>query len=113
MARGSKREEPEFAMLRVVMAELARSGAPSVTRSAARSSTSVRTLQRRLAAEDANHRAILGAARFEVACLLLRSTDLPVQAIAGILGYSAPSGFSRAFRRWAGMTPRAYRASGD
>ena len=34
---------------------------------------------------------------------------LTVEAIAQRLGFSEPTSFSRAFRRWTGMTPRTFR----
>jgi AraC-like DNA-binding protein len=40
---------------------------------------------------------------------LLRASTLPVNSIAWSLGYADASAFSRAFRRWSGMTPREWR----
>ncbi len=40
---------------------------------------------------------------------LLRESSQPVDIIASSLGYSDASNFSRAFRRWQGMTPALYR----
>jgi len=42
---------------------------------------------------------------------LLRDTDLPVLAIAETLGYADAPAFTRAFRRWSGTTPTAWRAA--
>lgn len=47
--------------------------------------------------------------RFEVACRLLRDTDLDVARIGDLVGYRGPNVFGAAFRRWAGMTPASYR----
>lgn len=47
--------------------------------------------------------------RFEVACRLLRDTELDVARIGSLVGYDGPNVFGAAFRRWAGMTPATYR----
>ena len=72
---------------------------------------SPRTLKRRLAAEGAAYSALLEDHRREKAMLLLRSRELSVEAVAERLGYSDVTSFSRAFRRWTGTTPAAYRRS--
>jgi len=41
----------------------------------------------------------------------LRETDLAVAKIAANVGYSDPVVFSRAFKRWTGMSPRQYRSN--
>ena len=40
----------------------------------------------------------------------LRETELTVNEIAYLTGYQDPSNFNRAFRRWQGESPLAYRA---
>ena len=40
---------------------------------------------------------------------LLRDEKLAISEVAFLLGYSEPSTFYRAFRRWHGISPRAYR----
>jgi AraC-like DNA-binding protein len=72
---------------------------------------SPRTLKRRLAAEGAAYSALLEEHRREKALLLLRSRDLSVDAVAERLGYADVTSFTRAFRRWTGTTPAAYRRS--
>jgi|GEM_PF-994152 len=48
--------------------------------------------------------------RMEEAAKLLAHTDLPVYLIAEKVGYADPSYFARAFRRYAGLPPQAYRS---
>jgi AraC-like DNA-binding protein len=48
-------------------------------------------------------------ARSERALLLLRSSELSLEDVAERLGYSTLSNFVRAFRKWTGVTPAAYR----
>lgn len=68
-----------------------------------------RTLQRRLQREGASYRDLVEAARRERASALLIETSERVADIAVALGYSSPSHFVRAFRRWTGNTPNTFR----
>lgn len=73
-------------------------------------SVSDRTLKRRLKAQDTNFQAILDEVRFERAQQLLIGSRLTIHTIATTLGYSDVANFRAAFKRWADMTPRDYRA---
>jgi AraC-like DNA-binding protein len=84
-------------------------GEPSLGQVAKRLAVSERTLHRRLAEEDARFAELLDDARRERALLLLGDPARSGSEIAGLLGYGEPSAFFRAFRRWTGETPRAYR----
>jgi AraC-like DNA-binding protein len=44
---------------------------------------------------------------------LLQDTQVPLGQIAAALGYSEASAFTRAFRRWSGETPTAWRSHSD
>ena len=46
--------------------------------------------------------------RMERAVTLLKNTDLPVEEISAMLGYSNHSNFYKAFREYFGVTPREY-----
>ena len=70
---------------------------------------SARTLKRRLAAAGVTYSDLLEDERREMAFLLLRSAEASLDAIAERLGYSDPSNFRRAFQRWTGVSPAAYR----
>jgi AraC-like DNA-binding protein len=70
-----------------------------------------RTLNRRLRDQGTSFKALIDALRYEVARQLLRDTRLPAAEIASALGYSEPAAFNRAFRRWSGMAPLAWRAA--
>ena len=52
---------------------------------------------------------ILLQVRMERACLLLSTTNLPVERIASMVGYPDTSNFYRAFRRVKDVSPREYR----
>ncbi len=70
---------------------------------------SPRTLQRRLVEAGTSYQRLLDEVRQQVACELLRSTDLETGEIAFFLGYEEINSFSRAFQHWEGMTPSRWR----
>ena len=69
-----------------------------------------RTLCRRLKGGGMGYRAITNEIRFEIARQLLEDTTVSLGEIAAALDYSEASAFTRAFRRWSGETPTAWRA---
>ena len=89
--------------------QLLRSGRPSVALVANRLGTSPRSLQRHLSEVNLTYSELVDSVRCEAAQTLLGATDLQIQEIAILLGYGIPSNFARAFTRWTGFTPRAYR----
>ncbi len=74
--------------------------------------TSVRTLQRRLAVAGMRYADLLARTRFETAVRRLAVDGAKLRDIATELGYSDPAHFTRAFRRWSGTAPRAFRRAG-
>ena len=68
-----------------------------------------RTLSRRLRAEGTAFRRLSDEVRFEIACRLLCNRRMTFAQIATTLGFSEASAFTRAFRRWSGQTPTAWR----
>jgi AraC-like DNA-binding protein len=82
--------------------------APAVV--AGRMGMSLRTLNRRLAAEQSSVRQLHEEVAMDAARQLLASTTKPASEIALLLGYSGASAFSRAFSRSAGMAPTQWRA---
>jgi AraC-like DNA-binding protein len=70
---------------------------------------SERSLHRRLQEEGLSFATLVDDARRARALLLLEDPALSMGEIAFLLGYSEPSAFFRAFRRWTGDTPRAFR----
>jgi AraC-like DNA-binding protein len=70
---------------------------------------SARTLKRRLASHGIAFTTLLAEAQRERALQLLRSTELSIDEVAERVGYSDVANFTRAFRRWTGVTPAAYR----
>lgn len=72
---------------------------------------SSRTLRRRLAAENTTFREIQDSIRSDMAIGYLRETRLPIAEIAELLGFDDVANFRRAFRRWNGCSPQAFRES--
>ncbi|MBX7098483.1 MAG: AraC family transcriptional regulator [Myxococcaceae bacterium] len=68
-----------------------------------------RTLQRKLKDEDLGYQALLDGARAQFAKGYLADPRLSVSEIAFLLGYSELRAFDRAFRRWTGASPMAWR----
>lgn len=72
---------------------------------AERLKTSERTLQRKLADEGVSFDALLDELRRDLALRYLADPKIAVAEVAYLLGYSEPSPFHRAFKRWTGKTP--------
>jgi AraC-like DNA-binding protein len=72
---------------------------------------SVRTLHRRLLAEHTSYLELLDQARYERAIRLMEAPGVSLEEIAFACGFLDGSGFFRAFKRWTGLAPRAYRQS--
>jgi AraC-like DNA-binding protein len=84
-------------------------GMRSLDEVARRLHLSTRTLKRRLADQGTSFSAVLEGVRHQRALLLLENRQLGLADVAGRLGYSDAANFTRAFRRWTGQTPAAYR----
>lgn len=84
-------------------------GKPDLWHTASKMDISARTLQRRLREEGSSFSAVLEGLRQDLSEQLLADRTLAVADVAFLLGYSEPSAFQRAFRRWRGTSPRAYR----
>ena len=70
-----------------------------------------RTLHRRLIDEHSSYREILEEVKQSLAISYLSNTSMTVKEIAYFLGYDDDRNFSRAFRRWRGMSPSQFRSS--
>ncbi|MFG1473568.1 AraC family transcriptional regulator [Xanthobacter agilis] len=68
------------------------------------------TLRRRLRLEGQTYREIKDELRRALAVAALTEGGKDVAAIAADLGFSEPSAFHRAFRKWTGRSPGAYRS---
>ncbi len=78
---------------------------------AGRLAMTVRTMHRRLDEAGTSFRKIRDELLRERAEGLLRERRVPISEVSFLLGYGEPSNFHRAFRRWTGLTPAAWRAA--
>jgi AraC-like DNA-binding protein len=84
--------------------------APDLSTLAARLSVSERTLQRRLRDTNLTFRELRDRARSEIARDALSSSNVSIATLARRLGYSEPTAFTAAFRRWTGCSPSQFRS---
>jgi AraC-like DNA-binding protein len=89
------------------------SGEPRQDDVATRLGLSLRSLQRRLAEQGSSYRDVLNQTRHSLALDHLAQAELSVGEIAFLLGFSEVSAFTRAFKRWTGVSPREWRNQGD
>lgn len=68
-----------------------------------------RTLRRKLEAEGSSMRALVDEARQGLAEQSLRYSNMKVEELAFLLGYSDAASFTRGFRRWYSLSPGEYR----
>jgi AraC-like DNA-binding protein len=91
------------------LAQLFRSGAIGLPTLAKSLGVSERTLQRRLREEGTSLQELVDEVRSELSVSLLDDSDLSLSDVAERLGYASLGAFSRAFRRWRGVSPAAHR----
>jgi len=71
----------------------------------------IRQMQRLLKQENVSFRELSEQVLFERAKILLSTVDNSVLDIAFELGYSDAGNFSRAFKRWSGLSPTSFRGN--
>jgi AraC-like DNA-binding protein len=98
--------------VRAAIAAALEGTAPSVGDVARRLGLSERTLQRRLEAADTSYAQLLDEVRRERALAFLGVPDVSIAEVSWLLGFSEQSAFTRAFRRWTGKAPSAWRRAG-
>lgn len=104
------REDAELLpRLREVLREELRGGDASITHVARRLALGERTLQRRLDELGLGFVDVLAEVRAELAQQYLREPGVSLAEVAWLLGFSDQSAFTRAFKRWTGVTPGAWR----
>ncbi len=95
--------------VRQVVAQLAPNGVPKISLVAAELKIPTRSLYRLLASQGMNYRNLRDNALEETAKTLIANQKLSLNEVTQRLGYSEPSAFIRAFKRWTGLTPDDWR----
>jgi AraC-like DNA-binding protein len=97
--------------LRAALPEAMRAGDAGIAIVAKKLGMSTRTLQRKLRERDTSFADVLDEVRREIAERYAASGDTSFAEVAFLLGFSQPSAFHRAFKRWTGTTAKSYRAA--
>ncbi len=95
--------------VRIQVSQALSQGIPKISDVAGCLGLSGRTLQRRLSDRGYSFQILVDESRRELAERLLKETKYPLAEIAFLTGFSEQSAFNRAFKRWAGQTPRSFR----
>lgn len=82
---------------------------PEFEEVAARLTLTPQTLRRRLKEENSSYQGIKDQVRRDAAIYYLSRPQLGIAEIAQLMGFSEPSTFHRAFKKWTGLTPGEYR----
>ena len=85
-------------------------GRPSQGDIAETLNTSLRSLQLRLRDEDTSFKDLLNETQQELALQYIRDSSRSIGEITYLLGFSEPSNFTRAFKRWTGRSPGEFRS---
>ncbi len=96
-------------LLRMILQPYLNGGRPDLSLVAEIVGMSPRTLQRRLQRSGSSYSQVLQEARFDLARNLLDDPGAKIIDVAMTAGYQSPQHFTRAFRRFTGLTPTRYR----
>lgn len=95
--------------LQQLLQSLLRDSYPDISLAAEAAGVSVRSFQRRLAEVNLSYSRIVEQVRFDRAIYLLHQPTIQLIDIAFELGYTDAANFTRAFKRWTGISPREFR----
>lgn len=106
----AKLEKQDFiAKVNRLIGELLESGNANLETVADRLGIKPRSLRTKLSEVETNFNQLLADYRCNLAKKLLARTDETIDEIVYLTGFSEPSTFYRAFKRWVGQTPVEYR----
>ena len=111
LARRETKASPLKVKVENSIASLLPHGKVRIDMVSAKLGMSSKTLARKLSSEGHSFGEILSNLRFALAHRYLADRTLSISKIAWLLGYAESAAFTRAFRRWAGIAPRAARAN--
>ncbi len=107
----AKHSDDPVAQIRELITRALATGGCSAEKVAAFLGVHRRTLHRMLAVQGTTFKQVLEQVRKDRAARALAESDISVTALAHALCYSDTSALSRAFQKWYGMSPRAWRQS--
>lgn len=84
---------------------------PPLSAIASELAMSERSIQRSLRDESTSYRELVDEVRKELALQHLKNPSTTATDVAFLLGFSEPSAFTRAFRRWTGAAPTQFRSA--
>lgn len=102
-------EAPTSIALRRHLVGLPPSSLASVEQAAGALGMSARSLQRQLLAEGTSFKDVVDGVRRDMSLSYLRDRRYAISEVAFLVGFAEVSAFSRAFRRWTGESPVAWR----
>ncbi len=94
-----------------LLGERLKGAVPPLSEVASGLAMSERSIQRSLSEEHTSYRQLVDEVRKSLALDHLARPGTSATDVAFLLGFSEPSAFTRAFRRWTGSAPTAFRAS--
>lgn len=109
LAEKEDQARPFEALVVEEITKLLSGGVPHLAEVAGIMGLGERTFQRRLSEHGQTFQTLVDEARHALAKQLVLETAYSLIEIAFLTGFSEQSAFSRAFKRWTGMSPRAYR----
>jgi AraC-like DNA-binding protein len=105
------RQDSFTSRVRQAVCEALNDGEPRLEDISRKLGISTRTFQRKLREEGTCYQDLLDDTRLNLSRRYLQEPELAICEVAYILGFSEPSAFYRAFRRWTGITPKEFRQS--
>ncbi len=99
------------ARVQIIVGSRLRGEVPSLASVASDLAMSERSVQRSLSEESTSYREIVDVVRKNLALSHLSQPDRSAADVAFLLGFSEPSAFTRAFRRWTGSSPAQFRCA--
>lgn len=105
-------DRPTARRVRQLLLDLLPQGEADLDGIASRLHMSPRSLQRHLGDEGHSFRGLLEETRKALAVTYVRQQKQPLVEVAFRLGFSDQSSFSKAFKRWTGLSPAAFAAAG-
>jgi AraC-like DNA-binding protein len=105
------RDDVRVTQVARLLTQKLKGSAPGLDEIARELAMSSRNLQRSLRDAGTTYQALLDDVRRDLAIRHLANPTTSASQVGFLLGFSEPSAFHRAFRRWTGKAPSAYRAT--